>query len=99
MHSNVFENFLADMGERPPGMALDRVDNDGDYCPENCRWASSREQGNNRSNNRVLTFNGQEATLSEWSRRQGIGLTTIRERLRRGWDVPRALTTKVTYEK
>jgi hypothetical protein len=87
----IFENFLADMGIRPEGMTLDRIKVDGDYCPENCRWANPKQQSRNRNNNHFLTLNGQRCTLSEWSDITGIKKTTIRERLNRGWEVKRAL--------
>ena len=87
----LFDNFLADMGMRPQGKTLDRINVDGDYCAENCRWAYPKQQSRNRKNNRLLTFNSQRRTLTEWSEITGIKKTTIRERLNRGWIVERAL--------
>jgi len=86
-----FENFLADMGERPVDMTLDRINVDGDYCAENCRWAYPKDQSRNRRNNHLLTFNGQRRTITEWSEISGIKKTTIRERLNRGWTTKQAL--------
>lgn len=91
-----FQNFLNDMGRRPSnGLSLDREKNDLGYSPDNCRWANSKQQGRNKRNSRVLTVGAQSAPLSEWAERTGIGKTTIRERLRRGWSVKRALFTAV----
>lgn len=90
-----FENFLADMGERPLGMTLDRINRNGDYEPSNCRWATALEQQNNRSTNRRIAFGGTELTLTQWARAIGIGATTIKQRIERGWSVDRALTEKV----
>jgi hypothetical protein len=88
----VFENFLADMGYRPAGMSLGRIDNDQGYCPENCRWESSRQQNNNKRNNRFIEAFGESATVPEWARRLGIPHTTIETRIARGWLPERALT-------
>lgn len=88
-----FENFYADMGDRPfPGAQLDRINNDGNYEPGNVRWATSTQNGRNKRNNRLLTLDGASLTIQEWSERTGIPATTIKSRVQKGWDLRRALT-------
>lgn len=76
-----FETFLADMGPCPPGHSLDRIDNNGHYEPDNCRWASRKEQQNNTRRNRIITYNGQSLSVTEWARRLGISDRTISNRI------------------
>lgn len=93
---NSFEDFLADMGERPKGYTLDRIDGTGDYKPLNCRWASRKQQANNKSNNRKLTLDGQRHTLAVWAEKTGIKQSTLTMRLNAyGWSVRDTLTIPV----
>jgi hypothetical protein len=86
----IYENFLADMGERPPGKSLDRINNSGNYEPENCQWATKNEQQRNKGNNRVLVVGGARMTLAEASERFGVKVGTIWARLESGWSDERA---------
>jgi len=79
-----FENFLADMGERPEGMSLDRVDNDGPYSPANCRWATRTEQSRNTRRNRYVEVKGKRMLLADAARLLGISGGHATYRLQRG---------------
>lgn len=72
---------------------IDRIDNSKGYSPDNCRWATAIEQGNNKRNNKFLTFNGETRTISEWSRHCGFKTGVIYQRLKRGWSVEKTLST------
>ena len=93
-----FSNFYKDMGPRPEGTSLDRLDNDLDYGPDNCRWSTRREQRLNRSDVHLVTFNGETLSLTEWAERIGVRQNTITYRLKRGWSIERALTEGKIHE-
>lgn len=88
-----FEAFRADMGARPDGMTLGRINNDAHYEPGNCRWETIQQQQRNRSSNRIIAAFGQELALCEWSERTGISAGAIAKRLQAGWSVERALSS------
>jgi hypothetical protein len=90
-----FENFFHDMGKVPPGCTLDRIDNDGDYCPENCKWASKTEQSRNRRNSRFFKYKGETRCIADWANVAGINRSTLYGRLNKGWPIDRALSQGV----
>jgi hypothetical protein len=91
-----FENFLADMGERPEGTTIDRIDNDGPYTAANCRWASKDVQDNNRENARHVTYDGRTQTVAQWAREVGLSRGVLYNRIvLYGWGVQRSLETPV----
>lgn len=89
-----FLNFLHDMGDRPEGMTIERIENNGPYYRENCRWASRDVQALNKRNNVRFEHAGRNLTLAEWSRETGIGRVTLLKRLQRGVPLATALSAK-----
>jgi len=79
------------MGDRPEGMTLERKDNNKGYSKDNCKWATAKEQANNRRSNRLIPFNGKRLSLSEWAKNLCIDKSALRLRLKK-WTVERALT-------
>ena len=91
-----FENFLADMGNRPEkGYSIERVDNNKGYFPSNCIWLERCKQLLNTRRNRLLTFRGETKPMKLWSEELGISYSALRKRLNSGWSVKRALTERV----
>ena len=87
-----FENFLSDMGERPDGHSIDRIDNNGDYSPDNCRWATQSEQHRNTRSNKFVEAFGEKKTIAEWSEIYGVNKKTLAARINRGVPPEDAIT-------
>lgn len=93
-----FDNFYEDMGDRPAGTTLDRIDNNGGYSKENCRWATKKVQDRNRRTNRLLTVNGVVQTIAGWAEEVGISTAVIHQRLKRGWSPEDAVLKPLVFD-
>lgn len=91
---HVYENFLADMGECPDGLSIERIDYTKGYSPENCKWATTHEQCRNRSNNRKITAFGRTQVLTDWANEFGIPVSALTYRIDAGWDVETAISKR-----
>lgn len=94
-----FVAWVESIGGRPDGMTLDRIDNDGPYSPDNCRWASSAVQSRNKRSARMVTYKGKTQCLADWSKELGVARHILAERLNRGWSVDRAFTEPIQHHK
>jgi len=95
-----FQSFLSDMGARPSMKhSLGRINNDGHYCPENCRWEDDVQQQNNTSQNHFIEVDGDRLTIAQWSRKTGIKMSTIRYRIKKGWPAKEAVSADLVQKK
>lgn len=95
-----FEGFYEDMADGyKDGLTIDRIDSNGDYCKENCRWTTFYVQSNNRSCNHAIIHNNKTQNLTQWAREYNMAVSTLSNRLKRGWTVEDALTKPVKQYK
>lgn len=91
-----FAGFEKDMGDTyKKGFTLERVDNNGDYCKENCRWATRKEQCNNTRKNILIDYNGVQLTSAQWAEKLGLKEGTFKSRRLRGWTLDRIMNSKL----
>lgn len=91
---NSFANFFADMGPRPPGLTVDRIDVNGNYEPGNCRWATSITQARNKRTSLLIEFDGTTRPLMEWCEIYNIDRTKVQYRLKQGWSFEDAFSDR-----
>lgn len=94
-----FENFLEDVGEKPTGLSLDRIDNNGNYCLENHRWATKIEQARNMRKNINIVFNNENKCISAFAYEYKINRRTLKSRIDNGWPIEKVLNTPVRKSK
>lgn len=94
-----FENFYRDMGDRPDGHTLERIEVDGNYTKENCKWATWEEQANNKTDNVRIDFYGENLTVEQWNRVFELPPSVLRKRRYRKWSVERMMTTPNRHPK
>lgn len=92
-----FEGFWEDMGESwREGLSIDRIDVNGNYCKENCKWSTLKEQANNKRSNRILEYKGKSQTVAQWAEECGMKYNSLSQRINKyGWSIEKALTTPV----
>jgi len=90
-----FDNFFKDMGHRPIGYSLDRIDNNGNYCKSNCRWSDKKTQSTNTSQCKYFSYKGDKLTISQIAEKMGCNHQTISERIKRGWDIKKIMSTPI----
>jgi hypothetical protein len=90
-----FKQFISDMGEKPEGKTLDRINNNDNYAPSNCRWATKTEQQSNRRNVNIIEFEGKKMTMREWAKYLGRHEATLSFRLKRGYPIELLLSSQI----
>lgn len=94
---HTFNNFVNDMGRRPRGMTIERIDNSKGYTPDNCQWAPPSVQARNRSMTVWITHRGETLCMKDWATKLRIPYKTLHMRLQNGWSTERALTQPVRH--